>query len=238
MHKTIEEAERICSARKRVMEMFEAELSEGKEYVACHAECIGAIVDMIKDLAEAGEKVMKEQYYETVIKAMEDYDDPEAYERRGYDNWRYKSGRFAPKGRGTDVGHGSHLRMGYDMPWPDYVYPYLPMDMYHDEIGADGMMHHDPHRRMGYPMDDMRRTMDHMDHSERGLMYDEYKMAKKHYTQTHDEKDAHHMNAKILEKSMETLDTMGEMWQDANPEIRKQMKHDVMQLLEAWEKNK
>lgn len=236
MQKTMDEVTKICEARHELFEMFKGELAEGKDYVGCNVERIGEVADMIKDLAEAGEKIMKEQYYETVIKAMEEYDE-EDYERMGYDNRRYSNGRFAPKGHGHYVGHGSHLKMGYPYPWPDHVHPYLPMDMYHDEMAGDGTMRHDL-PRMGYPMNDMRRTMDHMDHSERGLIYDEYKMAKKHYTQTHDEKDAHHMNEKIMEKSMETLDTMGEMWKDANPEIKKQMKHDVMQLLEAWEKSK
>lgn len=58
----------------------------------------GEIVDMIKDLAEVEEKHAKKLYYEKMTELLED---DEMNMRMGYDNWRYPSGRFAPKGRGT-----------------------------------------------------------------------------------------------------------------------------------------
>lgn len=234
MHKTMEEVSRLCDAQKKLMEMFEGELSEGKEYVGCHAEHIGEISDMIKDMAEAAKATMEKKYYEEVICAMLEYSDPEELKRMGYDNWRYKSGRFAPKGHGTDVGHGSHMRMGFDSPWPAHINPYFPMPMYRDDWEGDGLTH-DAVYRMGYPMDDMYRDMQD---PERGRIYEDYKRARKHYTQHHDAPSGDRMNDKIMEKTMETVDTMEEMWRDANPETRKQMKNNFMQLLDAWEKSK
>ena len=57
---------------------------------------LGEAVDMIKDLAAAEESCMEASYYEVVMEAMGGED-----ERAGYDRWRYSSGRFAPKGRGS-----------------------------------------------------------------------------------------------------------------------------------------
>lgn len=98
------------------------------------AKELGEAVDMVKDLAEA-------EYYARISKAMEEaekedeeeakrimremkeqYGDEEG-ERRFYDNYRYKrSGRYAPKGRGSYVG-----RRGYEQP----MY-HMPLDMYHN----------------------------------------------------------------------------------------------------------
>lgn len=50
-------------------------------------------------------------------------------ERRGYDNYRYASGRFAPKGRGT--------RRGYVMPEYPAGYPMYPPVVY-DRMGYTG----------------------------------------------------------------------------------------------------
>lgn len=59
---------------------------------------LGEVVDMIKDLASAEESCMEACYYETITEAMTEAD---GEGRMGYDRWRYSSGRFAPKGRGS-----------------------------------------------------------------------------------------------------------------------------------------
>lgn len=96
---------------------------------------IGDVVDMIKDLNEA-------EYYAHISKAMdeakeedeeqdkymlkrikEEYGDDEEKTRRYYDDWRYmRSGRFAPKGRGTYTGRS---RRGYEE-------MFMP-EFYHDD---------------------------------------------------------------------------------------------------------
>lgn len=96
---------------------------------------IGDVVDMIKDLNEA-------EYYAHISKAMdeekkeeeeqdkymlkrikEEYGDDEEKTRRYYDDWRYmRSGRFAPKGRGTYTGRN---RRGYEE-------MFMP-EFYHDD---------------------------------------------------------------------------------------------------------
>ena len=93
-----------------------SELSSGIENVnTCE---MGQVIDMIKDLADA-------EYHARISKAMEEADEDEKEEekyllkmfkdqygeedaRRYYDEYRYKSGRFAPKGHG--------MRRGYNEP--------------------------------------------------------------------------------------------------------------------------
>lgn len=106
----------------------------------------GQIVDMVKDLAcaekdaliakemrkahedeEAEEKYMmkmlKEENKDEYKRMREEYGEDEG-ERRFYDNYRYKrSGRFAPKGRGSYMPRGG--RRGYEEP----MY-FLPPEVY------------------------------------------------------------------------------------------------------------
>ena len=109
-------------------------------------EMAGKIVDMVKDLAcaekdaliakemrkahedeEAEEKYMmkmlKEENKDEYKRMREEYGEDEG-ERRFYDNYRYKrSGRFAPKGRGSYMPRGG--RRGYEEP----MY-FLPPEVY------------------------------------------------------------------------------------------------------------
>lgn len=109
-------------------------------------EMAGKIVDMVKDLAcaekdaliakemrKAGEedeaeekyirKMLKEENKDEYKRMREEYGEDEG-ERRFYDNYRYKrSGRFAPKGRGSYMPRGG--RRGYEEP----MY-FLPPEVY------------------------------------------------------------------------------------------------------------
>lgn len=105
---------------EKLSEAAECEFNKGIENVdTCEMD---KVVDMMKDLSEA-------MYYRTLTKTMQESDTEEIMEmfdrygdggRRYYDMWRYKSGRFAPKGRGT--------RRGYDEP----PYYHMNPDMYRE----------------------------------------------------------------------------------------------------------
>lgn len=105
---------------EKLSEAAECEFNKGIENVdTCEMD---KVVDMIENLSEA-------MYYRTLTKAMQESDTEEILEmfdrygddgKRYYDMWRYKSGRFAPKGRGT--------RRGYDEP----PYYHMNPDMYRE----------------------------------------------------------------------------------------------------------
>lgn len=86
-------------------------------------EEMGKVIDMIKDCAMT-------MYYYTVYEEMKE---EEEWERKGYNPYRYASGRFAPKGRGR--------RMGFEEP------PYWHMMPEHEK--AEWMLDRDMDMDMG-----------------------------------------------------------------------------------------
>lgn len=257
MHKTMEEIKEMCEVKDTLMKWVKCEVDKGMYGPeCCDVEACGAVVDMVKDLAEAAEKCMKKKYYEMMIcAAMSTGEDMEELGRMGYDNWRYKSGRFAQKGHGTNVGHGANLRMGFvDEPWPPYVDPYMPPNMryadWYSPMGYDGDRTMRDGRRsdqtsrsadsrssqvMGYPMDEVWKYGEDFA-GMKGTPYEDYRMAKKHYTESHNEADHHKMNEKIANASVDMVGSMGEMWEDANPETRRKIEENMKTLLKQWEK--
>lgn len=235
---------------KRIHEMMEnltayaeCELKKATECENYDINVIGGIIDMVKDLADAEKNAR-------IAKAMqEEEDEEEAAEkyilkefmdklgeddgRRFYDRWRYKSGRFAPKGRGH--------RSGYT--------PYLHMmdDMYDDEPFMPELTNY----RMGYPMSrDGMRSRDMGEHYERsddgrmgrtgssryGKSYDRYDTARRHY---HDSKDMESM--KEMEESFgDILDDFGEIaddtWKDLTPEQKNKQKPKINQMIQKLQK--
>ncbi len=135
-----EETKPIKKVCEKVMDIVSTEFEKGAENV--DTKEMGEAIDILKDLYEAKEKIVKACYYKYILSAMEKEEteeeeykkvmekmreqyngDDEDMERRFYDNYRYKrTGRYAPKGRGSYVG-----RRGYEEP----MY-YMPLEMYHN----------------------------------------------------------------------------------------------------------
>lgn len=129
---------RIHEMEEKLTEIALCEINKGIECV--NTAEMGAVIDMIKDLAcaekearEAKEMEKEEEdekkeneYFLKMLK--EEYGEEEG-EKRFYDNYRYKSsGRFAPKGKGSYMPRG---RRGYEEP------PYYHMT-------PEMMREHDP----------------------------------------------------------------------------------------------
>lgn len=214
MHDVLSFSYRTNEASKKLMSWVEAEINKGQE--CFDYEAAGAVIDMIKDFAETKEKDMKAKYYEALLCDFISGGDESDMEggpsnRFGYDNWRYASGRFAPKGRGHRVGYVPDL-MQYEGKDGE-------IRMGNWEAGMTG-------NRMGYPMDRMGR------HHQ---TYDDYQMARKHYTETKSEADRHNMMEKMKELFGDLMDTSHEMYKDASPELRKEMKMEAKEMLEAFE---
>lgn len=231
----------------------------------------GKIVDMVKDLAcaekdaliakemrkaheddEAEEKyirkMLKEENKDEFKRYMEEYGDEG--ERRFYDDWRYASGRFAPKGRGSYEPRRSGRRRGYVEP----MYHMTP-EMYqeHDpEYWRD--MDRESHNRLYYTPMSANTGMDnsggktysdgvsdgtrrgYSDGYEKGMMdgrknsSSRYEKAKRGYEET---KEMHkgntpedkRMNMTEFEKVLNiVLDEIDDMLEDAPQEMKNMAK--------------
>lgn len=124
----MEKLKELNELKHTLIDAAKMEAAKGIENI--NTEEMGEVVDMIKDLASAEKDCMEACYYESITEAMEGYDEG----RAGYDRWRYASGRFAPKGRGT--------RTGYT---PDRMMP-----QNNGRMGAPVYYDNDPYGRMGY----------------------------------------------------------------------------------------
>lgn len=137
--------ERIHKMIECLTEKALCELDKGIENV--NTEEMGEAVDMIKDLCEAEYKAVivksmkkadeeEEEYNKELLRALKDEYGEEGG-RRYYDEYRYmRTGRYAPKGKGTYVG-----RRGYEEPPYYHMYPERDMDreygrMYYTEPTA------------------------------------------------------------------------------------------------------
>lgn len=175
----------------------------------CFDACVGGQVsDMMKDLAMA-------MYYRTEQKLMDKMLEEEKGEegRSGYDRWHYASGRFAPTGHGHRV--AGYSPMHGSVRFYDQQQRMMPKE---DGIWMDAPM--------GYPADESYRP------SKYGIGYDEYRTAKKHYTEMKDDASRKHMNEKIEETVTDSIDVMRELMHDASPELRKKMKEQITRLSE------
>lgn len=186
----------------------------------------GQNLDDLKDWTEIAKNIAKFDKDYKIVEAMEKAEELEksmemldrledSTERRYYDNYRYKNGRFAPKGRGT--------RRGYEEP----QYYYQTPDMYHDwDRMSDA---------------DRKRDLDRMG----GRMYytestpqSNYDRAKRNYTES---RELHKGNTpadkeqkmKDLELYLRELsgDVAG-MIEDATPEERTMLKAKLTTLLQ------
>lgn len=139
---------RIHEMEEKLTEIALYEINKGIECV--NTAEIGAVIDMIKDLAcaekearEAKEMEKEEEdekkeneYFLKMLK--EEYGDEEG-EKRFYDNYRYKSsGRFAPKGRGSYMS-----RRGYEEPPYYHMMPDVErVERYRDMDRENGRMYY------------------------------------------------------------------------------------------------
>ncbi|MGN0345923.1 MAG: hypothetical protein ACI4DU_01425 [Lachnospiraceae bacterium] len=202
--------------------LSEIACEETSKSVECINTCeLGAVTDMIKDLAEAEyhayiAKAMKEEVEEEeaeekyILKELkEEYGEEEG--KRYYDMWRYKSGRFAPKGRG--------MRRGYVEP----PYYHMTPDMYRE---------HDPE----YWRDMDKHTKGVMYYTEPITMESRYDKAKRGYEEskmTHKENTPEHKQAKLKELEMylkELSEDVTQLIADATPEERAMVKNKMQVL--------
>ena len=144
LEKELEPIKKMCETLE---DAAKHELSKGIENV--DAKELGEVVDMIKDLYEAKEKIVKACYYKGILEAMEehDFDDEEDIMdegRRGYRGQpRSQSGRYMSRGDGRRSNRGRGSRRGYESPMMEYD------DMDYEDMQYMRDMDR-PYGRMGY----------------------------------------------------------------------------------------
>lgn len=235
MHRMIE-----CLTEKAL-----AELENGTEHI--DTEEHSKVIDMIKDLNEAEYKAVivksmkkadeeEEEYNKELLRTLKDEYGEEGG-RRYYDEYRYmRTGRYAPKGKGSYVG-----RRGYEEPPYWHRYPGDMTDMDYDSIEhmrdmdrlSRGRMYYtDMSDRMG--MSDQPRggssTERDMREGRSGISRKHYMETKEqHKTNTQQDKDA---KMQSLDEYMKELSTdLTDMISDMTPEERSLMKSKMSILL-------
>lgn len=203
----------ICELKKRLIKIVENELSTS-DVRSIDAKELGQVVDMIKDLAEAEKCCQEACYYQSIVKAMDG--------AKEEDHWM----EYSPKTR-------MRLTNRYFM--DDYDYP---------EMG---------NMRMGYSMgnssdrDGTNRSRDSMgrftssgrswydgfdeDRDDRyGRAYNEFRKARRHYTETKSMADKQMMEEHANEHLADSMQTLREIWDSSDPTLRKKMKADLQKF--------
>lgn len=223
--------EEICALKNDLIKILDAELHT-KGVDDLDAKDCGAVTDMIKDLAEAEKNCMEACYYQSIVKAMTDAEDEE---KDGYNRNRYANGRYAPKGRGShSMGFMPYLdKDPWDENWP-YDPDYYPTMGYTgprrnqsgstSTYGDSGSTSQSGSRR-GYDDWDPDRDPKH------SMSYNEYRMAKRHYTETKSPSDKQMMDEKSRTHIHEALSTFKDIWKDADPAMRKELKASMQQAI-------
>lgn len=261
MEEAKKKATEICELKEKLITAAKEHLNKGIECVNTHE--MGEVVDMIKDLCEAEEKIYKSCYYKTVVEAMKEEKEEEELlakmgltgmgemdemgpmgysrsvrgtpsRRMGYDHWRYNSGRFAPTGHGHRSGYHDpeqieqwmHEDAFPDDPWAKYGYRSGRGGSNSGRSGgssegsgngsSSGSM--GSNGRMGYTG------------SERGHRYDRYNKARMGYHESGDAAHKEHMDASAREYVVDIAESVKEIWKDADPAMRKEIKNKFLSL--------
>ena len=211
-HKSTEKYNDICSLKHHMLHYVMGETEKGFEPTPEKVHVLKEYIEMIKCLAETEKECQEADYYEAVVQAMEETGMMES-ERMGYNPNRNRMGQYSDGRAGNRNGgrmssdsgssdSGSNSRRGYS---PDRMYSRMMPGDDRDEWGDD-----DPR------------------HSE---AFNRFRKAKRYYTKSHSEEDKQRMKDASNEHMMETMATIREMWDDADPDLRTRMKADLTNLV-------
>lgn len=126
----------------------------------------------------------------------------------GYNNRRYANGRYAPSGRGMRYGYNPYMHYNDDRMW-------------YDEDPSMRMGYHGP--VSGYPSGGQS--------SDKGRSYENYRTARRHYSENHTQEAKDAMDRKISEvfDDMESMTT--EMVHDMDPAAKEKYKRRLQEVM-------
>lgn len=191
-------------------------VTTAKTAIASQGACLetdelGDVVDMVKDYIEAEEKAAKACYYEKVTKAMNEYGDDfdklvrrenEHIEYPYNDRAGYDNNRYAD-GRFAPKGHGNMTHSG----------------------GRGGFTPTPNTHNLQHEWEQRERELEH------GRAYHNYDMAKRYYTETNNPEAKHEMSEHAKEHVMNMAETCREIYMNADPELRREMKSELSKLI-------
>ena len=217
---------KLCEVKCDLLDFLCGEV-EAKGFHCMDTEETGEVVDMIKDLADAEKNCYKAEYYKTIVEAMEEADEEEEAmmklamrERMGYTPHRSGStGRYTSR--------------------PGYV----PMWMMDDEDFVGQMDWEGP--RMGYtPSGAGNRSQSgnnipnmggrggyNNGMSRYGLPYEEWRDARRMYTETKSPEDKQRMDEHANEHIMASITSLREVFKASDPETKRRVKQDLSSLV-------
>lgn len=221
MEKTKQKIDDICELKDKLILGAKEAMSKGIQNVSTGE--MSQVTDMIKDLAEAEKECWEALYYKSIVEAMnEEKEMGEMNGRMGYDNWRYSSGRFAPTGHG----HRSGYRPGEEIdPW--MMAEGFGENDWNGTMGYRGGASYNSNQngssngsngRMGYTG------------SPRGDHYARYAQARMGYHESKDPEHKRTMDASAREYVVDMAEAVKEMWKDADPAMRKEIKNKFVAL--------
>lgn len=216
MHETMDKVKKLCRIEEKLTSWICEEMEKGRDGI--NTKEAGEVVDMIKDIAKAKKECWEACYYKSIVEAMEEAKEEDS-DRMGYDTRRYASGRYAPSGRG----HYSPVR-GF-MPMKDVM---KGMQGWEDEWTNKIEARYD-NPRMGY--DDRKMDRDRVTDGRYGYSYENYRSHRKNYDDTHNQKDKDEMDTFAREHISDTITTMRDIWNHADPGMKQRMKTDLSNLI-------
>ncbi len=242
------------------LKMKELEHLEEKLLCAAKEECCdsgdiqkaGLIVDMVKDIASVKKDCAEACYYSQIVEAMEEAKEEE--KRYGYNPNRYADGRYAPAGHGNyAAGYVPYYSMDPNeiMGYPGSMganarggYPgssssgagsngsnstsgnnggnggsgssgYYPSGAGNRSQSGNVFGYH-PGERM------MQRY---------GRPWEEYQEARRHYHESHDAEAKREMDERTKEHITDSVETIYDMYEEADPEMKKRIKEKLTALI-------
>lgn len=213
---------------KKIAECIKSKINElGVEGIEKNGflEDLGQWTDIVKDMVEY-------DYYKRIIDAMDEAEEMDELEsklyggRMGY-RGRDSMGRFVHRpGRGRSAGYHPLWHM---MPEMDDMYDEEYPEMYGNyRMGYTGGRTHD----MNMGSDSMRGTGEG---SRYGRSYDNYRSAKRHYTETQSPEHQRQMKENISEIFDDMEDIVQDVWKDMEPAEKQKYKAKMTQLVQKMQ---
>lgn len=230
--------EPVKDIKKKLVDILKAEI-DGKGIQEVDADEAGKVVDMIKDLAEtekacyaAKKDCYEAAYYKSVICAMEEWDDSDNEEipdiaeeilRMGYPRGRGSNGGSNRSGSSYSSNGGSGNRSRNSM------------GRFTSNSGSSGSGSSYSGGRSGYRPSMMPDPADYRMWELGGAPsrgnYDDYMEARRNYTETRSQSDKSQMDKAAERHVRESVESIKDIWGDADPEMRRKIKSDLSKLV-------